>query len=59
MARDNALYQEFITNSSLMFEAKFSLTELNEMMPFERNTYLKLWNEKVEKDSKENKSGAT
>lgn len=58
MARDNALYQEFITNSSLMFEANFSLTELNEMMPFERNTYLKLWNEKVEKDSKENKSGA-
>lgn len=52
MARENALYQEFVTNSSLMFAAGFSLAELNEMMPFERNTYLKLWNEKVEKDAK-------
>ena len=52
MARENALYQEFVTNSSLMFAAGFSLSELNEMMPFERNTYLKLWNEKVEKDAK-------
>ena len=54
MTGENALYDEFKLNSSLLFNAGFSLTELNEMLPFERTTYLKLWNQHVEEKEKEN-----
>lgn len=36
-----------------MFNSGFSLTELNEMLPFERHTYLQLWNAHVDEKEKE------
>jgi hypothetical protein len=60
MTGENSLYNEFKLNSSLLFNAGFGLTELNDMLPFERNTYLQLWNQHVEEKEKEknkNKNG--
>lgn len=61
MTGEDALYNEFKVNSSLIFHAGFSLTELNEMIPFERDAYLQLWNLHVEEKEKEkernNKNG--
>lgn len=57
MAGEESLYNNFKLNSSLMFNAGFSLTEINDMLPFERATYLQLWNMHVEEKEKEqNKS---
>lgn len=57
MTGENSLYNEFILNSGLIFNAGFTLTELNNMLPFERATYLQLWNQHVEDKEKErNKS---
>lgn len=57
MTGENSLYNEFILNSGLIFNAGFTLTELNNMLPFERATYLQLWNQHVEEKEKErNKS---
>lgn len=57
MTGENSLYNEFILNSGLIFNAGFTLTELNNMIPFERATYLQLWNQHVEEKEKEqNKS---
>lgn len=57
MAGEESLYHNFKLNSSLMFNAGFSLSDLNDMLPFERNTYLQLWNMHVEEQEKEkNKS---
>ena len=52
MAQENGLYINFKTNADLMFNAGFNLTELNQMMPFERATYLQLWNEFAEEKEK-------
>lgn len=52
MAQENGLYINFKTNADLMFNAGFSLTELDQMMPFERATYLQLWNEFAEEKDK-------
>lgn len=57
MTGENSLYNEFVLNSGLIFNAGFTLTELNNMIPFERATYLQLWNQHVEEKEKEqNKS---
>lgn len=53
MAGEESLYNNFKLNSSLMFNSGFSLTELNEMLPFERHTYLQLWNAHVDEKEKE------
>lgn len=53
MTGEDALFNEFSINSSLIFNAGFSLTELNEMIPFERDTYLQLWNTHVEEKEKD------
>ena len=53
MTGENSLYNEFKVNSSLLFNAGFSLTEINNMMPFERHTYLQLWNAHIEEQEKE------
>lgn len=37
-----------------MFDAGFSLSDINEMIPFERTTYIQLWNERVQQKEKEN-----
>lgn len=61
MAQENGLYINFKTNADLMFNAGFNLTELNQMMPFERATYLQLWNEfaeEKEKAQQQEQSGA-
>lgn len=60
MAGEEDLYNEFKVNSSLMFNAGFSLSEINEMVPFERDTYLQLWNshqEEIEKERNKNNNG--
>lgn len=60
MTGENSLYNEFKLNASLLFNAGFSLTEINDMLPFERATYLQLWNQNVEEKEKEknkNKNG--
>jgi hypothetical protein len=53
MTGEDALYNEFKVNSSLIFHAGFSLSEINNMIPFERDTYLQLWNAHVEEKAKE------
>ena len=53
MASEDSLYSEFKLNSSLLFNAGFSLTEINEMLPFERATYIQLWNQHMEEKEKE------
>lgn len=57
MASEDSLYKEMKTNAGLMFEAGFSMGDINEMMPFERDTYIQLWNERVEEKNKENNNG--
>lgn len=37
-----------------MFHKVMSLTEINDLMPFEREIYLDLWNEMVEAENKKN-----
>lgn len=53
MTGEDTLFNEFKINSSLIFNAGFSLTEINDMIPFERDTYLQLWNAHVEEKAKE------
>lgn len=53
MGGEDSLYFNFKLNSTLLFNAGFSLTELNDMLPFERSTYLQLWNLHVEEQEKE------
>lgn len=59
MAGEEDLYNEFKVNSSLMFNAGFSLSDINDMIPFERDTYVQLWNthqEELEKERNKNKN---
>lgn len=36
-----------------MYNKVMTLTEINDLMPFERKIYLDLWNEQVEKSNNE------
>ena len=56
MLNHESLESHYLTNFSLMQHHKYSLTELNEMIPFERQIYLQLlknWIEEQEQIRKE------
>lgn len=54
MVSDSKFYHNLKTNADLMFNANFNLSELNDMMPFEREAYIKFWNEHIEELEKKN-----
>ena len=51
----NSLENYFRTNFMLMEEHKYSLTEIENMMPFERQIYVLLVNEYIKKKEDEMK----
>ena len=51
----NSLENYFRTNFMLMEEHKYSLTEIENMMPFERQIYVLLVNEYIKKKEEEMK----
>lgn len=51
----NSLENYFRTNFMLMEEHKYSLTEIENMMPFERTIYVLLVNEYIKKKEEEYK----
>lgn len=52
---NDTLINHYTTNFELMYHHKFSLTELNNMLPYERTIYVDLLNNYLEKKSKEEK----
>lgn len=44
----------YYTNFALMQHHKYSLTELEEMMPFERDIYLQMLSDLLEKQKEQN-----
>lgn len=53
MVGDGDLFQYYKTNFDLVNTKMFSITELDEMFPFERHVYITLLNEYVKEKSKE------
>ncbi len=48
------VYEHFKMNHELMYWHKYSLTELNEMIPWERDVYVQLILNELEKKKKKN-----
>ena len=53
MVGEHSLYNHYKHHTDLMFHKVLTLTEINDLMPFERNIYLELWNGMVEATNKE------
>ena len=49
MVGEHSLFNHYKTNSDLIHQNIFSLSELDEMLPFERDVYIQLHNVAVEK----------
>jgi hypothetical protein len=47
------LHAHYETNFILMYQHKMSLTELNEMMPFERDVYLMMLAKQIQDEKTE------
>tara|TARA_Y100000114_G_scaffold121862_1_gene117104 strand:+ start:2220 stop:2393 length:174 start_codon:yes stop_codon:yes gene_type:complete len=56
MLHDN-LVNHYRTNFALMQHHKYSLTELESMMPFERQAYLSMLIQYLEEEEQKNKNG--
>lgn len=50
MVGGNKLYEHYTTNADLVHAGIFSLTELDNMIPFERDIYIDLANAKSTKE---------
>ncbi len=55
---DDTLENRYKTNFHLMYHQKFSLEELENMIPFEREIYLMLLNEQIRKENEEMQKAA-
>ena len=56
----DSLESHFLTNFALVQHHKYSLTELNEMIPWERHIYLELlknWVQEQEQEAKQREAG--
>lgn len=54
MSNDN-ISNHYTVNFELMYHHNISLTELNNMLPYERSVYIQLLNNYLEKKNLENK----
>ena len=48
---DDTLFNYYSTNFKLMYHFKFSLTELENMLPYERELYLQMLIAEIEKEN--------
>jgi len=51
MLSHNALPNMFMTNFSLMFHHKYSLTEIEGMIPWERDAYLVIMTDHIQQEN--------
>lgn len=49
------IYNMYKTNFILLSDYNMSLSELDDMIPLEREIYIYLWGEKIKKENKKNK----
>lgn len=50
MVGGNKLFEHYMTNTDLLNSGKLTLTEIDNMLPFERDIYIDLFNIKNKKD---------
>lgn len=55
MLNHESLESHYLTNFALIHHHKYSLTELNEMVPFERQIYLELLKNHIEEENNRRK----
>ena len=55
---DESLENYYKTNFNLMYHQKFSLTEMENMIPYEREVYLLLLTEQIQKENEEYEKAA-
>lgn len=53
----DTLVNHYKTNFELMYNDKYSLTELNEMMPWEREIYITLLTQRIREENERRKNG--
>ena len=57
MVNDMTTLAHYKANVDMLYNKLMSLTDIYELMPFEREVYITLWNEKVkEQNNKGNKN---